>query len=690
MSVDEKMNEELEELSDEELLKVYTSDAMKMYIQSISVYPKLSVQEQKELFISGQKEKLVNCMLRLVVSIASKYQYKINNLEMLDIVQEGNIGLLRAVESYNPTLGAFTTYAYPWITSYIINGIKKKEKDMHKPLYIQEAMRKYLKLIEKNTAKGKILTKEEIIKSLEIDEFIYKNLMIALSQNIVSINEKVNQSKLSELGDYVADENAVSESDIINKISNFELIAICKIILKPSYYYVIYYRYLTLESNQKTLEQIAQEFKVKRQAIDSIEKKTLEKIKPYLDNSLSYDILKKFQRDLHCGIDQLKLGPLDLDSVIKYLYIKDDLTSQELKLYELATLSSIKYKDAYYLEKLNINLEELRHIKESIKYKLQKKLRDKEAYLNFKNALVKEHSTLIYKLVSDVEGVILSENNKTKKEEDEVTNFNIILTNLAKNNYYDLLIFLRTVLTPLCYYIYYNLFCLNKTKEEICLELHFTSTNLFYDMNNSKKAIAPFLKNNCQGYVDFINNLKNLYGFNYYFLKTDPIDPKDILTYYYLKDELTPPEKKILEWQLFSPFNYTKFDYAKLLGYSLEEIECLIKSLNEKMNIKFNNPREFERFMYENLESKKGILYRSLPIDKVITSYDDILKKYELLTFEEILNLFSEINYPLTEEEINLLEQYSNISSKEEISLDNKKRILTLLQMLDLKARIKK
>ena len=209
-------------------------------------------------------------------------------------------------------------------------------------------------------------------------------------------------------------------------------------------------------------------------------------------------------------------------------------------------------------------------------------------------------------------------------------------------------------------------------------------------MNNSKKAIAPFLKNNCQGYVDFINNLKNLYGFNYYFLKTDPIDPKDILTYYYLKDELTPPEKKILEWQLFSPFNYTKFDYAKLLGYSLEEIECLIKSLNEKMNIKFNNPREFERFMYENLESKKGILYRSLPIDKVITSYDDILKKYELLTFEEILNLFSEINYPLTEEEINLLEQYSNISSKEEISLDNKKRILTLLQMLDLKARIKK
>lgn len=405
----DNFSKEVEAISDEELLNAYTDDSVKMYIQSISIYPKLTIEEQKELFITGQKNKLINCTLRLVVKVAYKYQKNIKSLQILDIIQEGNMGLLKSLETYDPEKGAFTTYSVFWVRKYIIEAIKKKDRNIRRALHMEELIRKYYNLVDAHKVKGKDITKNEIINSLGITEKKYKTLMMTLSQNIISLNQVAYEDSDDEIGDLVEDEKVLGEMDIIDNIHFEELKTILKIALKPFDYYVIYYRYLVPLNEKKLLDKIGEEFNITKQAVESKEKRILQKIKSYIDSSLGYSFLNNFKTRMHMSIDKIKLEPLSIDAVIKYLYIKEDLTEEELYLYGLMTLSSINYTDEDYQNKLNISLKKLNILKNSINGKLQKKLNDREEYLSFKKAMIKEHGSSIYEQVNNCEGVLLKE-----------------------------------------------------------------------------------------------------------------------------------------------------------------------------------------------------------------------------------------------------------------------------------------
>ena len=476
-----------------------------------------------------------------------------------------------------------------------------------------------------------------------------------------------------------------NESNIIGNIYNSELNIILKIALKPFYYYVIYYRYLIPLNKQKSLEVLAKEFNISRQAMESAEKRALEKVKPYLKNSCNHVLLKKFKEKIKMDIEYIKLEPLSIDAVIKYLYIKNDLTKEELKLYSLMNLSSVNYPDSFYEQKLNISLDRLKELKKVISSKLQAKMENQEAYLIFKNKLIAKNGTLIYKFVNDCEGVFLKDeieriNLNNNQEED----FN--LEDIAKNRTFDLLVFLKTVLSPLCYYIFYSLYYDRQTKEQLAREIHLCYEGISADISGGiKKILKPYFSDYSKNYQEEINNLKNKYGLNYYYLKTTPLTPDDIIKYLYLKDELSFLERKIWELQLFGPFKYSPLDYSIILGLNLDECDELLKSLEEKIKNKFANVGEFKKYKEHTMDRRKGGIFRNLPSEIFLVNYDELFFKYQKLTFAEILALFTNINYLLNKEEIDLLIKFTNIAIKEELNLKERKKIISLLQILDLK-----
>ena len=209
------MNDEMIILTDDELENAFVDDAFKMYMCEIRRYPNLSVEQQKSLGYRYKengdleaRELLINCNLRLVVSIAFRYRFRIKHFQILDVIQEGNFGLIRAVETYDPDQGAFTTYAVPWIIQRITRGLVNKDDDIRKPVYIAEATSKYLDFVENYNQKGLPLPSDkEICDILNITIGTLKNIRDSLKQNPVSLNQTIDDEDKSELENFVIVEN---------------------------------------------------------------------------------------------------------------------------------------------------------------------------------------------------------------------------------------------------------------------------------------------------------------------------------------------------------------------------------------------------------------------------------------------------------------------------------------------------
>lgn len=228
------MEEEIKIITDDELEESFTDDAYKSYIREIRRYPILSVNQQIELGMRKDKEArnlLVKCNLRLVVSIALHYKPQLKHLDILDIIQEGNLGLIRAVETYDPTISAFTTYAVPWIKNKITRGKAEKDSEIRKPVYITNATNKYLKLVNNCEQKNLPLpSDEEICDILDITMNVLKNIRTTLNQTIVSLNQPIGDDEKNELEDIVSVENTEYDN-IINKIDIEYFLLIIKEIL---------------------------------------------------------------------------------------------------------------------------------------------------------------------------------------------------------------------------------------------------------------------------------------------------------------------------------------------------------------------------------------------------------------------------------------------------------------------------
>ena len=264
---------------------VSVDDPVKMYLKDIGKVPLLTSEEEIELakkILDGDevaKSKLCNANLRLVVSIAKKWA-NTNSLSFLDLIQEGNMGLLRAVEKFDYTKGfRFSTYATWWIKQAITRAIADQSRTIRLPVHMVETINRYSRTVRQLTQKlSRDPTLEEIAEEMGISEAKVVEIQKS-ALDPVSLETPIGEEEDSKMSDFIEDESAKSPMEVASqKLLHEQLLAVIDT-LTPREQQVIRERYGLIDGKSKTLEEVGREFSVTRERIRQIEAKALRKLK---------------------------------------------------------------------------------------------------------------------------------------------------------------------------------------------------------------------------------------------------------------------------------------------------------------------------------------------------------------------------------------------------------------------------
>ncbi len=283
----------IEEPKNSENLSVVNSDdSVKIYLQQIGKIPLLSTVEEHEIARKIKEENcdlsrkiLINANLRLVVSIAKKYIGR--GLSFLDLIQEGNMGLIRATEKFDYTKGyKFSTYATWWIQQSITRAIADKARIIRLPIHLIDSLTKIKKeTIDLTTKLGRVPTKQEVADSLGLS--LKKiNSIIKSAQSTISIDTPTNQKDdANKIIDYIVDESTMTPD---NRVSDENLLEDTRHILEQLSQKerdILILRYgLDSDGNKKTLEEIGSIYNVSRERIRQIENRAISKLKKLCRN----------------------------------------------------------------------------------------------------------------------------------------------------------------------------------------------------------------------------------------------------------------------------------------------------------------------------------------------------------------------------------------------------------------------
>lgn len=278
----EELEKELEQLI---VLKHGESlDPIKMYLKEIGKTPLLTFEEEIELakrYEKGDleaKEKLIKANLRLVVSIAKKYLGR--RLSFLDLIQEGNRGLIRGVEKYDWRRGyKFSTYATWWIRQAITRAIADQSRTIRIPVHMVDHINRYYKTQRKLTQKlGREPTNREIAKDMQMSVEEVENL-IKISQQPKSLSTPIGDDKEATLEQFISDVNQPSLYDKVSRELLKDVLNKVLDTLSPREKKVLIMRFGLDDGKPKTLEEVGREFKVTRERIRQIEAKAIRKLK---------------------------------------------------------------------------------------------------------------------------------------------------------------------------------------------------------------------------------------------------------------------------------------------------------------------------------------------------------------------------------------------------------------------------
>lgn len=284
-----------DELSDEELaitadnVDAFADDSVRMYLREIGKIPLLTQEEELELAnraMEGDKkakDKLAEANMRLVVSIAKRYGGR--GLDFLDLIQEGNTGLLRAVEKFDPNKGfKFSTYATWWIRQAITRAIADQARTIRIPVHMVETINKVLRTTRRLTQElNREPTNQEIADAMgmEVDKIEY---VMRIKQDIASLDASVGRDgddEESVLGDFVEDSERDSPEDATANQILKEQIAEILTTLSEREQKIIRLRFGIGGGRPHTLEEVGNEFSVTRERIRQIEAKALSKLRKH-------------------------------------------------------------------------------------------------------------------------------------------------------------------------------------------------------------------------------------------------------------------------------------------------------------------------------------------------------------------------------------------------------------------------
>lgn len=281
--------EEVEEINIEDIdvnniEVVNTDDPVRMYLREIGKIPLLSYDEELELaekVLKGDeeaKQKLAESNLRLVVSIAKKYLGR--GMLFLDLIQEGNMGLIKAVEKFDYTKGyKFSTYATWWIRQAITRAIADQARTIRIPVHMVETINKLIRTSRHLLQQfGREPTPEEIAKEMEIP--VEKVLEIQkIAQDPVSLETPIGEEDDSHLGDFIQDDDSPAPQDSVAYTLLREQLEEVMNTLTPREAKVLKLRFGLEDGKARTLEEVGKEFMVTRERIRQIEAKALRKLR---------------------------------------------------------------------------------------------------------------------------------------------------------------------------------------------------------------------------------------------------------------------------------------------------------------------------------------------------------------------------------------------------------------------------
>ena len=266
------------------LENIGTEDPVRMYLKEIGTVPLLTAEEEVELAkrkADGDqeaKDKLIEANLRLVVSIAKRYTGR--GMSFLDLVQEGNLGLIKGVEKFDYTRGyKLSTYATWWIRQSVTRALADQARTIRVPVHMVETINKMSKMQRKLTLElGYEPSIAELAQALEITEEKAMEIM-QIAREPASLETPIGEEDDSNLGDFVADQNAVTPEGNVEQVMLREHIEALLDDLKDRERQVIVLRFGLNDGHPRTLEEVGREFNVTRERIRQIEAKALRKLR---------------------------------------------------------------------------------------------------------------------------------------------------------------------------------------------------------------------------------------------------------------------------------------------------------------------------------------------------------------------------------------------------------------------------
>ena len=285
-------------IEDQTYLDDIADDSVRLYLREIGKIPLLNAEEELDLakrVVAGDKEakdQMAEANMRLVVSIAKRYVGR--GLDLLDLIQEGNTGLLRAVEKFDPDKGfKFSTYATWWIRQAITRAIADQARTIRIPVHMVETINKLLRTQRRLTQDlNREPTNAEIAKEMEIDEAKVEHIM-KIKQDISSLDASVrDDEEESVLGDFIEDEDTVTPEESATGQLLKEQVKDMLAALTDREQKIIKLRFGLEDGKQHTLEEVGQEFSVTRERIRQIEAKALAKLRKHKDARKLHDYIK--------------------------------------------------------------------------------------------------------------------------------------------------------------------------------------------------------------------------------------------------------------------------------------------------------------------------------------------------------------------------------------------------------------
>ncbi len=285
-------------LDDKTYLDDIADDSVRLYLREIGKIPLLKADEELALaqrVVAGDrraKDQMAEANMRLVVSIAKRYVGR--GLDLLDLIQEGNTGLLRAVEKFDPDKGfKFSTYATWWIRQAITRAIADQARTIRIPVHMVETINKLLRTQRRLTQElNREPSNEEIAKELDMDVEKVEHIM-KIKQDISSLDASVRDDEEdSVLGDFIEDEDTITPEESATGQLLKEHVKDMLGALTEREQKILKLRFGLEDGKSHTLEEVGQEFMVTRERIRQIEAKALAKLRKHKDARKLHDYIK--------------------------------------------------------------------------------------------------------------------------------------------------------------------------------------------------------------------------------------------------------------------------------------------------------------------------------------------------------------------------------------------------------------